>query len=101
MVSAPGEQPCLHVLTGDVVVRLNLAVRLPHLCQQAFLISHVGFNRIRNQEVRAAAGRLRQLGQPTLDFRFQANAEGCAPCVRHEHIIARFDSGTPLRTDTQ
>jgi len=88
VVRAPGEQPGLHVLAPDVVAGFYLSVRLPHFGQHSFLVGHIRFDCIGNQEIRAAAGGFGQTGQPPLDFRFEPNAKRAASCVRHEHIIA-------------
>ena len=89
MVGAPGEQPGLHVLAANVVTRFYLTVRLPDFGQHSLLVSHVGLDGVGNQKVRAAAGSFGQLGQTLLRVRFQANTKGSAPCVPHEHIVAR------------
>ena len=88
MLRAPGEQPSFHGLALDIVARLDLSVRLTNLRKHAFLIGHVGLDGVGDQEIRAAAGSLRQPGEPFLDFGFQADAKGRAACVRHEHIVA-------------
>ena len=88
VLRAPGEQPSLHVLALDVVARLHLTVRLLNLGQHSFLIRNVRLDGIRDQEVGTAAGSLRQPGQASFDLRFQADTEGGAACVRHEHILA-------------
>jgi hypothetical protein len=83
MIRAPGKEPCLHVLMPDVVPGLHLAVRVAELRQHLFLVGNVRLYRIGNEEVRAAAGSLCQLGQPLLCCRFQPDAQGC----RHGDIL--------------
>jgi len=89
VLRAPGEQPGFHVFIPDIVARLYLTVGLTNLRQHALLIGHVRLDGVRNQEIRAAAGTLGQPSQAFLDLGFQADAEGAATCVRHEHIITR------------
>ena len=87
VVRAPGEQPRLHVFTRDVMPGLDLAVSLADLGQHSLLVGNVRLDGIRDQKVRAAPGSLRQAGQAPFDLRFQADAESCTTCVRHEHIV--------------
>jgi len=89
-VRAPGEQPGLHVVVPDIVACFEMALRLPNLGQHAFLISNVRLDRIRDEEICAAAGSFRQPHQTPFSLRSQADTEGDTSCVRHEHIIIRF-----------
>lgn len=89
MVGAPGEQPRLHVIVADVVAGFHLPVGLANFGQHPFLVGHIGFDRVGNQEIRAAAGSLGQPRQPFLDLGFEPDAKRSTRCVRHEHIVTR------------
>ena len=67
-----------------------LLVRLANLSQHSFLIRDIGFNGIRNQEIRTASGSLSQLRQPLFCLRLKTHAKRSASCIRHEHIMARY-----------
>lgn len=73
----------------DVVPRLHLTVRLADFRQHSLLIRNVGFNRVRDEKVRASPGNLCQPSQPLLDLRVEPDTEGRAACVRHEHMVSR------------
>jgi hypothetical protein len=88
-VRAPGEEPRLHIFMLDVVARLHLTIGLTNLRQHPFLVSDIGLDRVGDEKVRASPGHLGQPGQPLFGIRLQADAEGRASCVRHEHILAR------------
>lgn len=88
MVRAPGEQPRLHVLGADIVACLDLTVGLTDLGQHSFLICHVAFDGVGDQEVGTAAGGLGEPSQAPFDLWFQTNTESGTTCVRHEHMLA-------------
>ena len=89
MVRPPGKEPGFHVLVPDIVPGFYLSPGLPGFRQHSFLIGNVGFDRVGDEKVGATARSLGQLGEPFLGFRIEPDAERCAACVRHEHILAR------------
>ena len=74
-ISAPGEEPDLHVFVADVMAGLHLAIRLACFREKSFLVSDVRCDRIGNEEIGTATGRLCQVCQAPLDFRFQPYAK--------------------------
>jgi len=89
VVRPPGKEPGFHVFVPDIVPGFYLPLGLAGFRQHSFLIGNVGFDRIGDEKIRAAARSLGQLGESFFGFRIEPDAEGCAPCVRHEHILAR------------
>ena len=88
-ICSPGKQPGFHVLVRNVMPRRDLPLCLADLGQHSLLVCDVGFNRIGNEKIRASPGNCGQFGKPLLDRRLQPDAEGCASCVRHEHMLSR------------
>jgi len=89
VVRPPGKEPGFHVFVPDIVPGFYLTLGLAGFRQHSFLIGNVGFDRVGDEKIRAAARGLGQLGESFLCLRIKPDAEGCSPCVRHEHILAR------------
>jgi hypothetical protein len=89
MLRTPRQQPCFHVFVFDVVAGLHLAFHLTDFSQHPLLIGDVRLDRIGDEKVGTSSRQPGQLGQPLLGVCLQTDAEGCAWCVRHEHILAR------------
>ncbi len=55
MVSAPREEPRLHIFVFDVMSRLDLSGGLASLRQQPFLVGNIGFDGIGDKEIGTSA----------------------------------------------
>ena len=74
VADSPGEEPGLYIFVTQIVAGLVLAVGLPEVRQNPFLIGHIRFHRIGYQEIRAPSRGSGNLRQTMLNVGLQPNA---------------------------